>query len=108
MQPAKSRQVLSLHQIYKDSGMDFIEATTHPFIVRIWLEEPVEESSRASWRGHITHVPSGERHYLESLDEIIAFIAPYLEDMGVNTGITWKARQWMKRIKADLKGNSQL
>ena len=35
--------------------------STLSFIVRIWVEETAEESGRSSWRGHITHVPSGER-----------------------------------------------
>jgi len=63
--------------------MDQFEATTHPFIVRIWLEESAAEAGQATWRGYVTHVPSGERRYIQTLDEIGAFIAPYLESMGV-------------------------
>jgi hypothetical protein len=63
--------------------MEHFEATTHPFIVRIWLEESAEEADRATWRGYVTHVPSGERRYIHALDEIVAFIAPYVESMGV-------------------------
>lgn len=33
------------------------------------------------WRGHISHVSSGERRYLDDLDSIAAFIALYLEEM---------------------------
>jgi hypothetical protein len=55
----------------------------HSFIVKIWLEEPVWEASGASWRGHVTHVPGGERCYLEDLSDIINFIIPYLEQMGL-------------------------
>jgi hypothetical protein len=53
------------------------------FIVKIWLEETVEEAGRATWRGHITHVPSGKRCYIQDLDQIRDFIAPYLEGLGV-------------------------
>jgi hypothetical protein len=63
--------------------MDLPECYTHSFIVKIWLEETAEEVSQATWRGHITHVPSGERHYVQELGDIPAFIAPYLERMGV-------------------------
>jgi hypothetical protein len=66
--------------------MDFLEPYTHSFIVKVWLEETVEEAGRAKWRGHITHVPSGEKRYLEDLDEITTFITPYLEEMGVRIG----------------------
>jgi hypothetical protein len=63
--------------------LDCPEGYTHSFIVKIWLEETAEEAGRATWRGHITHVPSGERRYLKKLDEITAFIRPYLQEMGV-------------------------
>jgi hypothetical protein len=63
--------------------MDLIEFNTHSFIVKIWLEETTEEAGQATWRGHITHVPSGERRYVQDLGDIAAFIAPYLERMGV-------------------------
>jgi hypothetical protein len=66
--------------------MGQFEATTHPFIVRIWLEETAEEAGRATWRGYVTHVPSGERRYIHDLDEIQTFIAPYMEAMGVHVG----------------------
>ena len=63
--------------------MDIAEDHTHSFIIKIWLEESVEETGRAIWRGRITHVPSGKRQYIQHLDEIGAFIAPYVEAMGV-------------------------
>ncbi len=74
------------------------EAASHPFIVRIWLEETAEEAGEAIWRGHITHVPSGERRYLTRLEDITAFIAPYLEKMGVKLGLFWRVRKWLKMI----------
>jgi hypothetical protein len=64
--------------------MEQTESHTHSFIIKIWLEETLEEDGRAIWRGHITHVPSGERLYLQDLDTIRLFIEPYLEGMGVN------------------------
>lgn len=62
--------------------MDLFEFNTHSFIVKIWLEETAEEVGQATWRGHITHVPSGERRYVQDMDEITAFITPYLERLG--------------------------
>ncbi len=79
--------------------MRSIEVNTHPFIVKIWLEETVEEANHATWRGHITHVPSGERHYLKDLDDIRLFIVPYLEQMGVEFGVRWQVKEWLKRLK---------
>ena len=56
---------------------------TQSFVVKVWLEETVEEAGRAKWRGHVTHVASGERRYLESLTGVATFIRPYLERWGV-------------------------
>lgn len=56
------------------------------FIIKVWIEETVEEAGQALWRGHITHVPSGRRKYIQDLERISAFIAPYLEEMGVELG----------------------
>ena len=44
-------------------------------------------AERARWRGHITHIPSGDQHYLKNLGDIEAFISPYLEKMGVKFGL---------------------
>jgi hypothetical protein len=81
-----------------DLSMDSIEATSHPFILRIWLEEPAAGIHRAKWRGHITHVPSGERAYIEDLDQILEFIIPYLRDMGVSVGGFHRLRCWLSLL----------
>ena len=78
---------------------DDFETTTHPFIIKIWLEDTTEEAGQAVWRGHITHVPSGKRRYLKELDDITAFILPYLEGMGVKAEPRWRVRRWLKRWK---------
>jgi hypothetical protein len=81
--------------------MDLFESYTHSFIIKIWLEEINEEAAEAKWRGHITHVPSGERRYLKDLDEIRGFIVPYLEVMGVKFGICWRVRKWLGSWKSN-------
>lgn len=78
-------------------NMEQYESNTHPFIVKIWIEEPPDESGGAKWRGHITHVPSGEQRYLKDLDGITTFIAPYLESMGVKLPTRGRIRRWFKR-----------
>ena len=45
-------------------------ANVQSFIVKIWFEEITGEHGKSSWRGHITHVTSGDRCYVKSLDEI--------------------------------------
>jgi hypothetical protein len=78
--------------------MDLYESNTHSFIVKIWLEETVEEDGRATWRGHITHVISDKRRHLKELDEITAFIRPYLEQAGVDFGLQWRIGNWLARF----------
>ena len=69
----------------------------HSFIVKVWLEESVEEEGRAKWRGHITHVQSGERRYLQKLSAIGDFIVPYLERVGIKFGLVQRLRRWFVR-----------
>lgn len=72
------------------------------FIIKIWLEETAAEAGEATWRGHITHVPSGKRCYLDDLDGIAAFVAPYLEELGVSgTGHSRRRgllERWKRRL----------
>lgn len=77
--------------------MDEDGADIQSFVVRIWLEETTAESGRAVWRGHVTHFPGGERRYVQDLDAVSAFIAPYLEDVGVRLGLKWRIRRWLCR-----------
>ncbi len=79
-------------------SMDSLDSTTQSFIVKVWVEEGAEENSRSVWYGHITHVLSGERHYLKNLDQIQDVIAPYLEEMGVRLGMRWRVKRWLERL----------
>ncbi len=82
------------------TGADSIEPNTHSFIVKIWLEETVEEDGVARWRGHITHVPGGERRYVEDLCDVTAFLASYLESMKVRLGFRWRLWLWLFRLSS--------
>lgn len=55
-----------------------VDSPTQSFVVMLWMELPDEGSNFSSWRGHITHVLSGQRHYLEKFKDIEGFISPYL------------------------------
>lgn len=85
------------------SGMallrDSFESVTHSFIIKIWLEE----DDRAKWRGHITHVPGGERRYIEQLTHIAQFMAPYIK--GMKPRRTGRFRNWLAARRKQLKNN---
>jgi hypothetical protein len=61
--------------------MDQGEPETHSFVVKLWCEEPASEAGEALWRGHITHIPNGERRYVQDLKTLSCFIAAYVKDM---------------------------
>ena len=63
--------------------MDLNEPAIFSVIVKIWLEEVATETGQTAWRGRVTHVPSNERRYVQSLEEITEFIARHLEDAGI-------------------------
>jgi hypothetical protein len=75
--------------------MEQTEVTTHSFIVKIWVEETLDEEGRTLWRGHITHVSDGLRRYLQNLEDISGFIEPYLQGMGVKQA----DRSWLSRLR---------
>ena len=73
------------------------ESETRSFIVKLWFEEPGDETGRGVWHGHITHVPGGERRYFKKLSDIKDFIEPYLGDQSVERGPWIRLRAWLRR-----------
>lgn len=59
------------------------EANSSVFIVRVWREAREIEGAKPLWRGMIELIPTGERQYLTTLDEITAYIARRLAEMGI-------------------------
>ncbi len=55
------------------------EANLLSFIVHLWKEEAEADETMANWRGHITYVPNGKRHYFTNINEIPALIAAHLK-----------------------------
>lgn len=49
------------------------------FVVRLWREDSPFEEHPSSWRGHITPVPNGTRHYFTNISEIPDLIAVHLK-----------------------------
>jgi len=63
--------------------MDALDVTIQSFVIKIWLEETATETNRYLWRGHITHIPSRQRVYIEELNQVIRFMVPYMKQMGI-------------------------
>jgi hypothetical protein len=81
--------------------MELPENSIHSFVIKIWLEETAAEAGRARWRGHITHVATGQRHYVNSMGDLPAFVAPYLGLMGVDVDVESELQQWLHEQRAD-------
>lgn len=69
-----------------DDRIVLLENHAAAFIVRVWLAPRELENAPVTWRGSIEHVASGRVKYLTDLDEIVRFIQPSLEAMGVTFG----------------------
>ena len=62
------------------------ELERHSFVIKIWFEEEADsKSGQAKWRGHITHVASQKKRYVENLAAISEFINEYLIAMGAGS-----------------------
>jgi hypothetical protein len=46
-----------------------LERLQHLFIVRIW-QEPSATAPPGQWRGSAEHIPSGQRFYFSSIEEL--------------------------------------
>jgi hypothetical protein len=88
-----------------NGDMDLLECNTHSFIFKMWLEESAAEAGRATWRGHITHVLSGERSYVKELRDVTTFVRPYLERMGIRLHAIEHFRDWLGQVRARLGGS---
>lgn len=76
--------------------MDQLELYTHSFIIRMWREQIGAQPDQDIWRGHITHIPSGTRRYLRSLDDMVLFIIDYIEPMNVKIALRWRLWRWLR------------
>jgi hypothetical protein len=63
--------------------VDIGESKIQSFIVKVWLEDDDEDPDVTLIHGHITHVPSGERHYIRKVGEVPLVIRSRLERMGI-------------------------
>jgi hypothetical protein len=75
------------------------ETKSHAFVIKIWPEESGEVAGQTSWRGRITHVPSGSMSPLQELHEITDFITPYLATLGVKPTIRERVTRWAQGLR---------
>jgi hypothetical protein len=65
--------------------MGLLEDRTAVFIVRIWCERgDASPEARAQWRGSVEHVQSGKRAFFRELENVLEFMKPHLEGIGID------------------------
>ncbi|HEX5703532.1 MAG TPA: hypothetical protein VFX97_10075 [Pyrinomonadaceae bacterium] len=74
--------------------METPESKVHSFIVKLWLEVPNDRKRPPSWRGQVTHVPSGKRRYLQRLQDIVTFVGTYVPELNWMHGS--RDRRWFR------------
>lgn len=78
--------------------MDLAESTVHSFIVKLWLEDKRGKGKRMISHGYITHVPTGARRYLKSLNDVTDFIREHVDDQDLRVDFKARARNWLRII----------
>lgn len=73
----------------------FIEANTHSFVVKLWLDPSDGGAQDARWHGEIAHVASGQRYRFERLSELSRFLQPFLETLRIKIPLFWRIYLWM-------------
>ena len=71
------------------------ENITRVFWIRIELKETQKSGRQAL--GDIKDVMSGEKQPIYKLHQIIHFIIPYLENMGIKINWFWRLSRWFER-----------
>jgi hypothetical protein len=64
-----------------ESANDNQDVKIFSFIVRVWKEDPSFGEEKDLWRGHITPIPDGDRHYFTDFEEIPALMYDYCKSM---------------------------
>jgi hypothetical protein len=55
------------------------ESSLLSFVIHLWKEDSDSKEPQTNWRGHITPVPNGQRHYFTNIHEIPDLIVSHLK-----------------------------
>lgn len=78
-------------------AMDFHDANIYSFIIKIWLEKGTDQSGNAVWHGYMTHIPSGARHYLRDVNDVVDIMRAYFANL--HQGPERRMRRFLRPIK---------
>lgn len=67
-----------MSDLEEPAAIDASDAPLQSFIVRIWVETSAQPGFCAQWRGSVQHVNSGDKRYVDDMEEIVAFFESHL------------------------------
>lgn len=73
------------------------------FIIKLRFEHGAAEKNAVGWRGFMIHVPSGDRHAVCSLTDIVVVLIEYLERAGARLSIFWRVFRAIGRRSSPLR-----
>jgi hypothetical protein len=74
-----------------------MDSNPQSFILKFWVEPTTASEKDIVWHGQITHVPSGARRSLKTKEDLLSFIEPYLEAIGIHFTRARRFRRWLAR-----------
>ncbi|HEX4949766.1 MAG TPA: hypothetical protein VFZ34_24085 [Blastocatellia bacterium] len=70
------------------------------FVIKVWIERPIETSGVVSWQTQITHVESGHMTYVQDWGEAVDFIQSHLLPLGIKPDPWWSFKTWLRSWKS--------
>jgi len=70
------------------------------FLIRLWREPPASvelPAAEQGWLVQVEHIPSGEKEYFTSLEELFAFIRAQLPGSRINKGAKEQGKRGGKK-----------
>jgi hypothetical protein len=62
------------------------------------MEQAVNHAGQVVWRGHVTHVASGARRYIQHQNEVAPFIGAYLHPSDQAPTRRQRMGHWFRRL----------
>jgi hypothetical protein len=80
---------------------DFGPTTAESFVIKFWIGPVTTAQGRRAWRGHISHVNSKERRYVQRMGDLERFITRHLNAVGADLGWWWRIGRSLRLKRSD-------